>query len=240
MTFLRRSNRAKHAVPCDQIGDQFDSGEYNRLGTSALSSMNLVALSWARMGWAKFRQGEILDGMQFLNSSWMLSQSGSVGNRLARVLQKEGQADKARHMFALAAAAGGDDSESSRKELLKLVASPDAAQKEIDSAQLELLVMRTVKLPPVASKDASAQFDMIFDSSTKPERVEFTSGDETLRSAAEQLRSNDYPIRFPEISSVKIVRRVNVSCDKGTCTAVLLPAGVVSNQAGATSAKSNP
>jgi len=38
----------------DDIGDQFDSGEYDRLGPSAFSAMNLVSLAWARMGWRKF------------------------------------------------------------------------------------------------------------------------------------------------------------------------------------------
>jgi len=32
------------------IGEQFDSGEYDRLGPSAFSSMRLVALSWSRIG----------------------------------------------------------------------------------------------------------------------------------------------------------------------------------------------
>ena len=49
------------------IGDQFDSGELDRLGPSAFSSMRLVALAWARMGWAKFQRGENLAAMQFLH-----------------------------------------------------------------------------------------------------------------------------------------------------------------------------
>jgi tetratricopeptide (TPR) repeat protein len=88
------------------IGGQFDSGELDRMGPSAFSSMPLVALAWARLGWAKFHSGENLTAMQFLTSAWLLSRSGTVANRLGQVLEKQGQMEKARHMYALAVAAG--------------------------------------------------------------------------------------------------------------------------------------
>ena len=91
------------------IGGQFDSGEFDRLPPSAFSAMKLVALAWARMGWAKYLRGENLAAMQFLNSAWLLSQSGTVANRLGQVYEKQGQPEKARHMYALAVAAGGAD-----------------------------------------------------------------------------------------------------------------------------------
>src|SRR5208282_3569643 len=95
------------------IGGQFDSGELDRLGPSAFSSMRLVALAWARIGWAKFQRGENLAAMQFLTSAWLLSESGTVANRLGQVLDKQGQTERARHMYALAAAAGGSDKQDS-------------------------------------------------------------------------------------------------------------------------------
>jgi tetratricopeptide (TPR) repeat protein len=87
------------------IGEQFDSGNYDRLGPSAFSAMRLVALAWSRIGWAKFLRGESLEAMQFLNSAWLLSQSGTVANRLGQVLEKQGQREKARQMYGLAVAA---------------------------------------------------------------------------------------------------------------------------------------
>src|SRR5208282_3317039 len=90
------------------IGGQFDSGEFDRLGPSAFSAMRLVALAWARIGWAKYIRGENLAAMQFLNSAWLLSQSGTVANRLGQVYEKQGQNEKARYIYALAVAAGGE------------------------------------------------------------------------------------------------------------------------------------
>jgi transglutaminase-like putative cysteine protease/tetratricopeptide (TPR) repeat protein len=205
------------------IGGQFDSGEFDRLGPSAFSSMKLVALSWSRIGWAKFQRGENLAAMQFLTSAWLLSQSGTVANRLGQVFEKQGQTEKASHMFALAVAAGGNTQEvqDSRVRLAELDRS--AAEKEIAQAPVELVQARTVKLAILTSKLVSAHFNLVFDSSPRPERAEFVDGDESLRSAGEQLREKDFPVRFPDVSSVKIVRRGVLTCGGSDCSIELLP-----------------
>jgi transglutaminase-like putative cysteine protease/tetratricopeptide (TPR) repeat protein len=205
------------------IGGQFDSGELDRLGPSAFSSMRLVALAWARMGWAKFQRGENLAAMQFLTSAWLLSQSGTVANRLGQVLERQGQPEKARHMYALAVAAGGSDVGDSRARLAKLAGDPGAAEKDLAQSPADLVQARTVKLGPITSKPVSARFNLVFDSSPRPERAEFVDGDESLRSAAEQLREKDFPVRFPDVSSVKIVRRGLLSCGGSGCGIELLP-----------------
>jgi len=224
------------------IGGQFDSGELDRLGPSAFSSMRLVALAWSRIGWAKFQRGENLAAMQFLTSAWLLSQSGTVANRLGQVLEKQGQAEKARHMYALAVAAGGSPNEvlDSRAHLAKLAGNSAAAEKDVAQAPLELVQARTVRLGPIviSSKPVSARFNLVFDSSPRPERAEFVDGDESLRSAAEQLREKDFPVRFPDVSSVKIIRRGLLSCGGSGCGLELLPIEKESS-AGTGSARSN-
>ncbi len=152
----------------DQIGDRFDSGEYDRLTPSAFSAMSLVALAWSRLGWAKFLQGETLDAIQFLSSAWLLSQSGVVADRLGRVYEKEGQKEKARHFYALATAAGGPEAQSAREQTTRLSTSPDAAALEIAQASAELPEMRTVKIPAAAGNTGSAQFALVFDIPANP------------------------------------------------------------------------
>jgi transglutaminase-like putative cysteine protease/tetratricopeptide (TPR) repeat protein len=208
------------------IGGQFDSGEFDRLGPSAFSSMRLVALAWARMGWAKFHRGENLTAMQFLNSAWLLSQSGTVANRLGQVFEKEGQAEKARHMYALAVAAGGSDVSDSRARLIKMAgagsADKNSTDKDVAQAQTELVQARTIKVGAITNKSGSAHFNLVFDSSPRPERAEFVDGDEGLRSAADQIREKDFPVRFPDASSVKIIRRGLLSCVASGCSVELL------------------
>ena len=207
----------------DQIGDQFDSGEYNRLTPSAFSAMSLVALAWSRIGWGKFLQGEMLDAIQFLNSAWLLSQSGVVADRLGRVYEKEGQKEKARHFYALATAAGGPDTQSAREQMARLSTSPDTAAQEIAKASAELPEMRTVKMPASTGNPGSAQFALVFETSGKPSRAEFLEGDATLRSAANKIRDKEFLVRFPEISSIKIVRHAQLSCAQTGCSVVLQP-----------------
>jgi tetratricopeptide (TPR) repeat protein len=199
--------------------------------------MRLVALAWARMGWAKFKNGENLAAMQFLQSAWLLSQSGTVANRLGQVLEKQGQTDKARHLYALAVAADGGDAQDSRARLAKLAGEPAAAEKDLAQAPSELVQARTVKLGTIANNTASARFNLVFDSSPRPDRAEFVDGDESLRSATEQLREKDFPVRFPDVSSVKIVRRGLLSCGGSACSIELLP--IEKESAGTAPAGSN-
>src|SRR5208283_3244794 len=95
----------------------------------------------------------------------------------------------------------------------------------LKQAQVELVQERTVKLGSIAisSKPVSARFNLVFDSSPRPERAEFVDGDESLRSVSEQLREKDFPVRFPDVSSVKIVRRGVLSCGGSGCGIELLP-----------------
>jgi hypothetical protein len=175
--------------------------------------------------------------MQFLTSAWLLSQSGTVANRLGQVLEKQGQPEKARHMYALAVAAGGSEVVDSRARLAKLAGDPVAAEKEAAQGSAELVQSRTVKLGPITSKSVSARFNLVFDSSPRPERAEFVEGDESLRSAAEQLREKDFPVRFPDVSSVKIVRRGLLSCGGSGCSIELLPIEKESPSGSAASSK---
>jgi len=100
-------------------------------------------------------------------------------------------------------------------------------EKETAQATMELAQSRTVKLVAITSalknKTASARFNLVFDGSPRPERAEFVEGDESLRSAGEQLREKDFPVRFPDASSIKIVRRGQVRCEGSGCVIELLP-----------------
>jgi len=207
----------------DDIGDQFDSGEYDHPGPSAFHAMELVSLAWARIGWAKYLQGENMEAMQFLQSAWLLSQSGTVENRLARVLGKEGQPERVRHALALAVAAGGGDIAASRERLLKLSAGPEAADKEIADATADLVKTRTIKLAALPGSVGSAQFAFTFEASNKPQRVDWLGGDASLRSAGDRLREKEFPVKFPDVSSVKIIREAVLTCDASACTVVLQP-----------------
>ena len=204
------------------IGDQFESGEFDRLDANSYSIMDMVALSWARMGWARYLQGDSLVATQFLDSAWQLSLSGTVANRLALIYEKSGSRDRAQHMYALAAAAGGPDAQKSEEQVRKL--NPATAEKLLASAATELEKMRTLPLPALASGTASARFVLLFDNSSTADRVQFIDGDQALNTAAvSPLQTTDFPVKFPDVSSIKVIRLAKVSCANSSCSVSLVP-----------------
>jgi tetratricopeptide (TPR) repeat protein/transglutaminase-like putative cysteine protease len=211
-----------------EIGGQFDAGEFDRLGPSALSAMQLVSLSWARIGWAKHRGGENLTAVRFLNAAWLLSQSGTVANRLAQVLEKQDQKESAENMYALAVAAGGVDAQDSRTRLEKLMGDRMLAEKKIVEAAAELVESRTLRLDASANKPGPAHLnaehlDLVFDGSSRPERIELSRSNQNLQSAVAQFREKEFPVRFPDASSVKIIRQGLLSCGDKGCSLELVP-----------------
>jgi tetratricopeptide (TPR) repeat protein/transglutaminase-like putative cysteine protease len=203
------------------IGDQFDEGVYDTETPETFTAMHFVALEWARIGWATFLKGQTLEGMRFLNSAWTLSQSGTVANHLGRLYLKAGQTDKAKHSFALAIAAGGAEVQDSRAQLKKL--SGAQAEAEITQATSELLQMRSVKVPGVSAKTGAAEFTLVFDGSSKPQLVVYHSGDAGLADSIQALMDVTYPVIFPDVSSVKIVRRGVLTCSASDCALALKP-----------------
>jgi len=205
----------------NNLGDQFDSGECDRPDQNSFSAMDMVALSWARLGWARFLQGENLEASQFLEAAWTLSQSGTVANRLARVYEKTGARDRARHMYALAVAAGGQEVQASRERVAKL--GSGNVDQELSRAATELEKMRTLALPQLVAQTASARFALLFDNSNSPDRVQFLDGDDSLRNAGEKLQRLEYPVRFPDVSSIKIIRLGTISCSGSACKFEIQP-----------------
>jgi len=207
---------AKNIV--ETIDEQFDSAAYEENSPELGSVMYFLALEWARMGWAKYLKGDLLEGLRFMNSAWHLSQSGVLANRLGRIYQKAGDTAQAKHFFLLSVAAGGSEVDASSAELKKLGTPVDAAP-----AQRELLQMRTVKLGGLKMRKGQAEFILVFNGSDKAERAEFAEGDTDLRPAEQDLMDATFTVFFPDYSSLKIVRRGVLSCSATGCAIVLHP-----------------
>jgi len=203
------------------IGDQFDSGECDRLDASAYSVMDMVALSWARLGWGRFLQGDNLAASQFLDAAWQLSHSGTVANRLARVYEKTGARDRAQHMYALAAVAGGIAAQNSREQVIKM--NPATADKALALANSELQKMRAIGLPTLSAKTSAARFILMFDNSSSADRVQFLDGDEALQNQTDALQKADFSIKFPDVSSIRIILVGAVSCASSGCRFEIQP-----------------
>ena len=209
----------------DNISQQFESNAF--VENDATSTMEFVALAWARLGWAKFLKGQSIEALRYLKAAWALSESGTVANRLGRFYEKVGQPANAKHMYALAVACGGVEADASRAQLQKLDSL--GSEKLLSQAKGELAQMRTVKLPNSAKKTGQADFELVFDGEEKPEQVQYRSGDAQLRALEAGLTNATYPVQFPDVSGVKIVRRGTVACAATGCAIVLNPVSLDAN-----------
>jgi tetratricopeptide (TPR) repeat protein/transglutaminase-like putative cysteine protease len=202
------------------IGEQFEDGVYKEDPEMALPAMQFVALQWARIGWADALKQQI-EGVRYLDAAWKLSQSGTVANRLARIYQRGGDSASARRMLSLAVAAGGADLEDSRARLAKLVAA--GSKMESSKQSEELSQARSVKINSIPAKSGEAEFLLVFDGSGTPDRVDFREGSAELRKAENSLLRAEYPVSFPDASSLKIVRRGTLTCRESGCVMTLKP-----------------
>jgi hypothetical protein len=81
-----------------------------------------------------------------------------------------------------------------------------------DLAQAELIQMRKVKLPSLKMEKGEAEFTLVFSGSNKAERADFEQGDPGLRPAEQALIDATFSVSFPDVSSLKIIRRGVLSC----------------------------
>ena len=83
--------------------------------------------------------------------------------------------------------------------------------------------MRILKLPQLVSQSGSARFALLFDNSITPDHVHFLDGDESLRHVEEKLQKLEYSVKFPDVSSIKIIRIGTVSCSASECRFEIQP-----------------
>jgi len=140
---------------------------------------------------------------------------------LARVYEKTGARDRAQHMYALAAQAGGPAAQNSREQAIKL--NPATADKALALADGELQKMRSVVLSKLNTQTSAARFILMFDNSSSADRVQFLDGDEVLRNQTDALQKADFSIKFPEVSSIKLILIGAVSCGSSECRFEIQP-----------------
>ena len=208
------------------VGDQFDDGAYKSDPEAALPAMQFVALEWARIGWADVLKDKQVEGVRYLESAWKLSQSGTVANRLARIYERGSDTRNAKALLTMAIVAGGSDVQDSRTRLAKLGGS--SSQNEPTQAERELSLARAAKINSAKGKSGQAEFLLTFDGSSRPDRVEFKSGDSSLQQFKESLLRAEYPVSFPDLSSLKIVRRGILTCQPSGCQMIFKPLEPVS------------
>jgi tetratricopeptide (TPR) repeat protein/transglutaminase-like putative cysteine protease len=204
-----------------------------------LQRVNSLAKYWDTLGWVYFRTNDLPKAEKYLHAAWVLTQSSVTGDHLAQVYEREGKRKEAAHMYELAYAEGRPNDEAAdrykkltNEDLIdattpKLVRRPNSTSVSAPTwPGEELSRMRTVKLPTITSKSASAQFFVLVSPGGKGE-PKFINGSETLRNAGPRLAAIKYPVEFPDLAPARILRRGILTCGVAGCEFTLLLPGSV-------------
>jgi tetratricopeptide (TPR) repeat protein len=196
----------------------------DRLQTSDLSAIDLLGMIWDTLGWVYFRQGELEQAEKYVHAGWSLQQHPIQADHLGQIYERQQKKQAAIRAYAWALA-GSETMAKSRECLLRLAGNKARAEAAIQDARSELSAIRTVKLKPIMSKQATAEFFVLLSPGPKVEEVKFISGDEGLRKATEALAAAKYDVLFPNDHPIRIVRRGILMCHSGAtgCEFVLYP-----------------
>ncbi|HEX6546658.1 MAG TPA: tetratricopeptide repeat protein, partial [Bryobacteraceae bacterium] len=203
---------------------QMKTTTLSQLANEDFTRVNQLASFWDTLGWAYFQTGNYDKADKYLEAAWMLSQNATVADHLGSIYLKEGKKAQAAHIWRLAVAANGKQTEAS-DHLRKLGIDPTkpvavgkgkvSLKNPISVPVEELSRMRTIGVPSLQEEEGSATFLILF-SADKVEDVQFVNGSETLKTAASELLKADYHFHFPDAGPERIVRRGILSCSQYT------------------------
>lgn len=201
----------------------------SKLSAQDVETSLVIGMFWDTLGWVHFRLGHLDQAESYLYAAWLLQLQPVVADHLGQVYEHQKKTEKAIHMYRLALSTPvshiGTWNET-RRRLEQLTGNNSAPVPElirVDPNGDELSQLRSVKLKQLVTEQASAEFFLLFKPDAKVQAVQFISGSERLKSLAPQeLEGADFQVALPDRSSARLVRRVTVTCSKGSgCEAVL-------------------
>jgi len=188
------------------------------LAYSDLQHMGELAAFWDTLGWVHFRLGHLDQAENLLTAAWNLSQTPDLADHLGQVYEKDGKTHLAEQLYALAVASArpvlvmapssspssrmtlqpsGNTMSDTRARLVNLLKNNSRAEEAISKAHDTLSELRTIKLPKITSKSATAEFFILFAKGPKVVDVKFLSGADELRDAGKYLSSAKFTFPFP-------------------------------------------
>lgn len=162
---------------------------------------------WDTKGWIAFKRGDLDAAEQYINAAWQASGSGTIGEHLGEIYEKQGKREQAIRAY-LWALDGDPPSDSAGRHLSELGITKGLDHK-VEEARRDLQRQRTIALS--TSGKGSAQFFVLI-SPTKVEQVKFIKGGEGLKGFSDVIEKADLRMKFPAAAEVRVVRRAVVTC----------------------------
>ncbi len=218
-----------------KIENDFKDVTLSTLTNQQLQVIQVLGATWDTVGWAAYRSGDLVKAEKYVKAAWLMDQQAVEAEHLGRIYEAQKKTAEAAHAYKLSLAVKDSKDVRERLAALKPAPAPPAASKPSMRTtavrpEEELVVLRTIPIPEV--KRQSTQFQQgeffILFSSAGVDDVQFISGDDAIRDAADALRHAHYNTPFPDQGPEKIARRGVLSCSAYTtphCQLVLyLPA----------------
>jgi tetratricopeptide (TPR) repeat protein len=115
---------------------------------------------WDTLGWIYFRKGQPAKAARFIQTAWLLDETGDIGDHLGQIAEKHGDKDRAIHFYALALAAPHPNPDT-RARLTLLLGSNLQIDDLVSKARPELAAIETLSAGKAAkplAQAASADF----------------------------------------------------------------------------------
>jgi tetratricopeptide (TPR) repeat protein len=223
----RAQQYAESAVT--EVATKLRNAELERLTGEDLEHVDSLAAYWDTLGWVYFQKGDLDTAEKYITASWRLAEHGEVGYHLGQILEKRGKTDEATRVYARAVGATNSVPEA-RDSLVRLVGK-EKSEALMASASNEAKDARTISLGAAGVNvkgTTEARFFVVLapDATRKTQvaGVKFISGDEKLRPLADQLKSANFGLVFPDDKITKIIRRGTLSClsKNGECSFIMM------------------
>src|SRR5208282_3501814 len=81
--------------------DKLRSVDLQQVKPEQLDALYRIGDYWNTLGWVHFQKGDLQRAKQYIQSAWLLTEDGGVGDHLAQVYEKLGDKQRAIHAYAL-------------------------------------------------------------------------------------------------------------------------------------------
>ncbi len=215
----RAEQYAESAV--SQVASALRNVSVDRIAMRDIFSVTALGSFWDTLGWVAFKRGDMDKAEKYILASWRLTQGSEVGDHLAQIYAKRGNTEEAVKLLAQAVN-GNRPKREARERLEQLVKDRAKTEKLIADYKPALERERTFALGKAFDKDAKADFFVLLSQAGNVEGVHFISGSEELKPLSKSLMALNYNSVFPDATPTKLVRRGNLTCEKGECRFVLM------------------
>jgi hypothetical protein len=176
-----------------------------------------IAAYWDTRGWIYFLRGDNAKAESYIEPSWHLFSSTTVGDHLAHIYERTGRQEEAVRTYAMAIAAADlplrfkaneEDLADARERLAKLEPNPAQA---LQRGITELATLNTIAVPNSSKVSGQGDFTLLLKSATQIQARRI-SGDSALDKVTPALQTAHVAIRIPQDADLEIPLRGTLTC----------------------------